>query len=45
MALFLTKLRPSHADPDLLVDRTHELRWLEQRIATYLLDRSPDRGG
>jgi len=45
MALFLTKLRPSHADPDLLVDRTQEIRWLEQRIATYLLDRSPDRGG
>jgi hypothetical protein len=45
MALFLTKLRPSHADPDLLVDRTQEICWLEQRIATYLLDRSPDRGG
>lgn len=45
MALFLTKLRPSHSDPELLVDRTQEIRWLEQRIATYLLDRSPDRGG
>lgn len=45
MALFLTKLRPSHADPGLLVDRAQEIRWLEQRIATYLLDRTPDRGG
>jgi hypothetical protein len=45
MALFLTRLRRSHADPDLLVDRAQEIRWLEQRIATYLLDRSPDRGG
>jgi hypothetical protein len=45
MPLFLTKLRPSHADPNLLVDREREVRWLEQRIAAYLLDRSPDKGG
>ncbi|MCA9706161.1 MAG: ATP-binding protein [Myxococcales bacterium] len=45
MPLFLTKLRPSHADPELMVDRQQEVRWLEQRIAAYLSDRAPDKGG
>ncbi len=45
MPLFLTKLRPSHADPMLMVDRQREVRWLTQRLTAYLVDRSPNKGG
>jgi len=45
MPLFLTKLQPSRADPDLLVDRSQALHWLKQRIAAYLYDRAVDKPG
>jgi len=40
-----TKLQPSRADPDLLVDRSQALHWLKQRIAAYLYDRAVDKPG